>query len=662
MRFDADGLFWTDVQEKRGGPRTLGPMPEIPETGWRPPTELPNIRHAKWISLDTETYDPELRTAGPGWARHRGHICGMSVAVEGAKWYFPMRHTIQPELNMDPGAVIKWASWALGGDGVKIGANLTYDVGWLAEEGVMVQGPLYDVQIAEALINEVSKLGLDELGWKYLREGKVSDILKKWVLQYYGGSETVWRENIYRSPVTLAGPYAEGDAEMPYRILTKQWPELVSRGLMPLFEMECGLIRLFVEMRFNGIQIDMPYAEKLYEDLHVDIARFQAEANHIAGMSVNVDSGGSLAKAFDGLGLAYPRTAPSEKHPNGQPSFTANFLDTLQHPFAEKVREIRSTEKVANTFVKSYLLEKNINGKVYCSFKQTSSDKGGARTGRLASSDPNLQNIPVRTEIGKKVRAAFIMDHGHLQVRDFDYSQIEYRMLAHFATGAGADEVREKYRENPDLDYHDMIGDMIFSVTGIRLARSYVKNINFGLVYGLGIETLAWYLKTTVAHAKELSAAFHSAVPFAKTTMDDLSEIVNQTGIVTTILNRQSHFDLWEPARWQKRNGMPLPFSAARAQWGNDIIRAYLYRAINYRLQGSAADCMKMAMYQCYKQGVFHETGVPRLTVHDELFFSDPGGKDAAFAEVKRICETCIPTTVPLRFDCDIGKNWAEAH
>lgn len=666
MRFDSVGLFWEDAQATRGGPRTLGPMPEIPETGWRPPTDMPNIRHSKWHSIDVETWDPELNEAGPGWARGKGHIVGISVAVPDAKWYFPMRHEVQKELNLDPDMVTRWAKWALGDDSVKIGANITYDVGWLAEEGIKLGGKIYDVQFAEALLNETNKLALDELGWKYLRQGKTTDLLKPWAKSYYGTGEQTWRKDIYRCPVTLVGPYAEDDAAMPYQVLMKQWPQLVMQGLMPLFEMECGLIRLFVEMRQAGVQVDIPYAEQLEGKLAERQKEWQQRANHLAGFDVNTGSSRHLARAFDNLGLPYGRTAPTEKHPDGQPSFTGDFLATVKHPFAEAVNQVQDMEKLLGTFIRSYLLEKHVNGKIFCSFNQVSGSsrkKGGARTGRLSSSDPNLQNIPTRTEEGKMIRQAFIMDYGHLQVRDYDYSQIEYRMLAHFATGAGSDEVRLKYNEDPDLDYHDMIGDMIFAVTGIRLSRSHVKNINFGLVYGLGIETLAMYLKTSVDEAKQLSEAFHAAVTFAKSTMDDLSTEVNRTGIVKTILGRQSHFDMWEPVEWYRRKGgAPLPIGAAREKWGNNIMRAYLYRALNYRLQGSAADCMKMAMYQCYTQGVFAETGVPRLTVHDELFFSDPGGKETAWDEVKRICETCIPSKVPLRFDCGVGPNWREAH
>lgn len=672
-RSDALGLFWQDMPSSRKrGERDLGPLPEIPETGWRPPTEMPNIRHAKWLSIDCETYDPELTKNGPGWARGKGHICGISVAVDGGKWYFPMRHEVQKELNLDAEMVLRWARWAFGGTGVKIGANFLYDIGWLAHEGVTVEGQLYDCQYAEALLNETSKLALDELGWKYLRERKETDILKPWAQGYYLTGEKTWRKDIYRCPVTMVGPYAEQDAVLPQRVLMEQWGQIQQRGLNDLFHMECDLINLLVAMRFQGVTVDVGYASQLYDELGEEQKRQSDIMKHIVGFEVNTNSASDLERAFQNLGLSYGRTEPTEANPEGNPSFTADFLKTVDHDFARAVLAEKSHAKIRGTFLKSYILDSHIPvagtnnlGKVYCSFNPVSGTEGGTRTGRFSSSNPNLQNIPTRTEIGARIREAFVMDYGHKHVRDYDYSQIEYRMLAHFATGAGAAEVRAKYWSDPNLDYHDMIGELIFLATGIKLKRGYVKNINFGLVYGLGKDALAEALGVAVKEANDITASFHKAVPFARSTMEALTEEVNRSGIVTTILGRQSHFDLWEPAGYGKKgNGFPLPYKAALDKWGTGIMRAYLYRALNYRLQGSAADLMKKAMVRCWKEGVFAVTGVPRLTVHDELFFSEPEGiPDEGWAEMKNIMENCIPgINVPIRADFGVGCNWRVAH
>lgn len=660
-RFDNIGLFWEDLPaEKRGGPRQLGPMPSIPETGWTPPREMPDIRNDPWIALDVETYDPELKLAGAGWARNRGHICGISAATPRGKWYFPMRHEVQREMNLDPDMVLRWARYSFGNNQPKIGANILYDIGWLKHEGVTVAGQLYDCQYAEALIKSTSKLSLETLGNKYLKRGKLTDHLKTWAQTYYMSSESDWRKDIYRCPPSLVGHYAEEDALMPYEILMKQWPILSEAGQIDLFHMECDLINLLVDMRFAGVQVDIPYAEKLREDFIAQRNALQAQARGMVGFDVNVAAADSLERAYKQLGLSYGRTA------TGKPSFTAESLKAEKHPFAGLVRGIRETEKLRGTFIESYLLDSNVNGKVHCTFHAVSGLEGGTRTGRLSSSDPNLQNIPTRTEQGGMIRRAFIMDHGHACVRDYDYSQIEYRMLAHFATGAGSDEVRQRYVDDPALDYHDMIGALIKEKTGIELKRSYVKNINFGLVYGLGIVELCRQLGVDLPRGKQLSEAFHNAVPFARTTMDWITDFIQWYGYVETILGRRNHFDLWEPKDYNERKHMkfPLPYDDALDQWGALIMRAYAYRGTNYKLQGSAAEIMKKGMVDCYKSGVFNETGVPRLTVHDELFFSDPGGvRPEAWAYIKHTMETCIPQVkVPIRFDCGTGSNWKEAH
>lgn len=660
MRWDNVGLWWQDIPVTRaGGERTLGPMPPIPDTGWKPPQHFPNIIDSPWIALDCETYDPELNDFGPGWARGKGHIVGVSIATPQGKWYFPMRHTIMPELNLDPDLVLRWLRYSLSGRQPKIGANIIYDIGWLRHEGVTVNGPLYDVQFAEALLDETARVSLETLGWRHLGRGKESHVLKEWAQLYYGKSDARWREDIYRCPPSLVGPYAEEDAQMPYEILLKQWPLLVNRELMELFEMECRLIRLLIDMRFAGVTIDLPYAERLRDSLVARSAETLKQAEHVAGMSVNVNSAQQLAQAFDKLGLYYPRTAPTERAPDGNPSFTADVLKSTPHPFAALVRKVREIEKMRSTFVQGYMLDSHVNSKIYCSFHPVLGEEGGAKTGRFSSSDPNLQNIPTRTEEGKVIRQAFIADYGHKQIRSYDYSQIEYRMLAHFAVGDGADALRARYWEDSSTDFHDLCGEMIKKFTGIVLARSYVKNINFGLTYGMGLGHLAESLGVSTAEAQSLLSSYHSALPFAKETMKAVAADIQLTGICRTIMNRQTHFDMWEPRQFENRD-VALPYRAALAEYGTDIVRAYAYKGLNYKLQGSAADVMKRAMDKCYQDGIFDATGVPRMTVHDELVFSDSGDvREEAWAEMQHVMETAMPgVRVPLKADGKAALTW----
>lgn len=676
MRADALGMFWEDIPVKaaRGaaGPRII---PPTPETGWRPPQYLPDLSRARVISLDCETWDPELtdyRDAdgnpvtgkGPGWARGVGHIVGISVGADGGgRWYFPIRHEVEPELNWDPEVVLAWARVELGrAHQPKVGANIIYDVGWLRQENVHVKGELYDVQHAEALLDERAHVNLETLGQKYLGVGKDSNTLYEWCSRAYGGRATSdQRKNIYRTSPRLVGPYAESDADLPLRVIEKQWPKLVSEGLLDLFHMECRLTPLLIDMRFAGVRIHVQRAEELYETLVARAKVANDKLNAMAECAVDVNSSESLARAFDKLSVAYPRTA------KGSPSFQKEFLEGLEHPVGELVREVRKLEKLAGTFVQSYILKSHRRGMVYGQFHNMRSDDGGTRSGRFSGSTPNLQNLPSRDEeLAPLVRGLFIPDDGHVQWRRYDYSQIEYRFLIHYAVGPGSDAVRAHFNAHPETDYHDMTLDLVAPVAGWDIStkdkrkhkRKPIKNINFGLIYGMGVDKLSRSLGLTQKEGKSLFKVYHRAVPFAQATMEDCVMEAQRTGTVRTILNRASRFDLWEPAGWESQ-GIALPYEKAIQAYGS-VERAYTHKALNRKLQGSAADLMKRAMLRCYEEGVFAVTGVPRLTVHDELDFSDPKTPETeeAFKYMQHVMETAIPLRIPVRADMEIGPDW----
>ena len=653
MRSDAIGLFWQDVPRAKGD-RTARVMPPIPDTGWEAPTEFPNLAAAKALAVDVETYDPELRKHGPGWARGIGHLVGIAVGVpEGQRWYFPMRHEVEKDHNLDPEHVLAWArDFLCNADQPKIGANITYDVGWLMQEGVPIQGALYDVQFAEALLREARTVNLDDLGERYLGEGKTSNQLYEWCYDFYSGSQVDQRANIYRAPPRLVGPYAEGDVDLPFRVLNAQWPLLEEQGLLDLFSLENRLIYLMVAMRFAGVTVDIDHAVQMQENLTEELEVLNREIKDMVGFEVNTNAAASMAEAFDELGIYYGRTV------KGNPTFTKVFLEQTTHPLAELIIRKKVREKLRGTFVKGYILDSHIDGKVYGSFHQLRSDSGGARSGRFSSSNPNLQNIPVRSEIGKVIRKAFIPDPGHACWRKHDYSQIEYRALAHYAVGPKSDEVRQRYSDDPTTDFHWLVRQIIYNTVGIELERPLVKNINFGTAYGMGQTKLGTYMKLSKTEAKALLEAIHDAAPFLRATMNASMEEATELGYITTILGRRSRFDLWVPGHYSP-DAVPLPLDEALLAYRNPA-RAYLHKALNRRLQGSAADLIKVAMLQCWEGGVFAETGVPRLTVHDELDFSDPGGNDAAFQEMIRVMETAIPFRVPIQVGNEIGPSWGE--
>jgi len=657
MRADAVGLFWEDAVTVGRGKAVQRVMPEIPQTGWVAPREFPNLSTAPVIALDTETYDPELEENGPGWARGVGHIVGVSIGTQdGRRWYFPMRHEVQPEDNLDPEKVISWLKEVLSNPNqIKVGANLIYDLGWLRQEGVHVAGQLVDVQYAEALLVENERVNLDELGERYLGEGKSTNLLYQWCADYYGGNPTgKQRKNIHRAPPCLVGPYAEGDVDLPIRIAPLQYQRLREENLLEVFDMECRLIRLLIDMRFEGVTVDLNAAEKLRDTLQNRENEAQKFLNHLAGGEVDIYKADSLATAFDRNNLSYPLTKKAKK-----PSFTKEFLEGLDHPIGEAIREVRNLNKMRTTFVEGYILGSHIKGKVYCQFHSMRGDDGGTRSGRLASSTPNLQNVPIRTEEGKLIRAVFIPDQGHLMWRRFDYSQIEYRLLVHYACGPQSDMVRQQFRDDPNTDYHEFVRQMIKLRTGIHLERKPAKNINFGLIYGMGVPKLIRSLGLNRTEGKNLFKAYHNGAPYVQATMDATMEEASRLGVISTILGRKSRFDLWEPED-RRQDVLALPYHRAMEAYGYPLQRAYLHKALNRRLQGSAADIMKRAMVKLYESGVFAYTGIPRLTVHDELDFSDPYGNEEAFREVKHIMETSTALQIPIIADYEFGPNWGD--
>lgn len=654
-RFDNIGLFWQDLPEERGGRNRTYIQPDIPETGWRPPTEFPNLSGAKAISYDVETYDPELTTRGPGWARGTGHICGISLGVpDGTAWYFPMRHTVEPEYNMDPDTVLRYARSVLEDNRPKIGANLYYDLGWLMQEGVTPGGEHFDVQYAEALLNsEAPDVSLENLSQTYLGVGKESPFLYQWLADYYGGKVSdKQRANIYRATPRLVGPYAESDAALPMSVMGEQWKRLHEWGLLDLYLTECKLLPLLVRMRFAGAPVDLEYVEQLHDELATDITEADKRLKEHIGFEVNVNASASLARAFDTLGLSYPRTA------KGNPSFKKEFLEEHGHPFAQLVTERRQMEKIRGVFLESYIMNSHVNGRIHGEFHPLKGDGYGARSGRFASRNPNLQNIPTRSELGKRVRKSF-KDHLCRRWRKFDYSQIEYRLLAHHAVGRGADEIRRRYRADPTTDYHKATQALVLELTGLNIERPKIKNINFGFIYGMSQPKLARYLGLDASTAKHLFDSYHAAVPFARETMQYYMDMIDRIGYVSTFAGRRSQFPKWTSRAWRD-DAEAMDFEDALMEYGR-VKRAFSHKGLNRVLQGGAADIMKRAMVRCFEDGIFDATGIPLLTVHDELDFVDDGAPDSVWAEMAHIMETCAPElSIPIMVDHEVGRSWGE--
>lgn len=671
----------------------LHDLPPIPNTGWQAPQNPPNLDAASILGFDCETFDPELIAAGPGWGRGRGEIVGVSLAAEDrlgniGSWYFPLRHKVEPDTNLDPTRVMPWIAGQLARPVPKVGANILYDCGWLAWEGAPVAGPYHDVQFAEAIIDNNAKVSLEVLSQKYLGHGKITAVLQQWVEEAYnkGKPDRYWRKDIHRAPPRLVGPYAEGDAWEPLAIIKRQWQTIANENLGTIYDLEHGLIPMLVGMRMQGVPVDVEKAALLVDRLN-DQIRDEYEAIDVEfGVELESTDSRQLALLLDKLSITYPRTEA------GNPSIEKQWLDAIEHPIGDRLNLLREMEKMRGTFLQSYILDKHINGLVFPQFHPLRGESNGTMLGRFASSDPNLQNIPSRTELGTEIRTCFVArkSAGHTKIHKKDFSQLHYRILADRAVDDGdgsAEGLRRTYNDDPHMDYHMKVyqaaapllhwpTNYVYNAEGrvmaddqpkeIKVKRRPIKNVNFGLIYGQGENSLAYKAGFDRADAKAFFNAYHTAAPYVKPTMKAIAWEASTQGFVTTMLGRRIRFDRWQPVqqRGEKRKDFPaLPYDLALKVYGSNIELAFLYRAVNYKIQGTEPDIMKSAMLAMYKSGVLDYVGLPLYTVHDELDWSawdnDPVAVEA-FAYIAHLMETTTRLSVPLVVDSKEAVNWGE--
>ncbi len=646
----------------------FNPRPEIPKTGWKRRSDFPDLSRAKAICIDVETKDPGLIQFGAGWGRGVGHIIGVAVGTDdGWQRYYPIRHECNGEDNHDPEVVFNWLRKQLSRSRqTKVGHNLIYDLGWLREENVVVKGKLWDTRIAEKLLNYYEDASLGGSCSRYGIRGKDESILYDWCWKAFGQSSKPSSkkslranamQNLYRTPATLVGFYAESDVRAPIELAKKQYKKLNKAGLDASFDLECKLLPLLIEMRMAGVSVDIDAAEKASKGFEKNINNAQKKIDKITGRKgTQTGSPKEMGPIFDSLGIETQRT------PTGQVSLKASVLEQSDHNLCKLIIDIEELKKYKSTFIDGYILESSINGKLFGEF-----DPLGAKTGRFSSRNPNLQNLPSRNNLAHMIRSCFVPDEGHPFWRKYDYASIENRIFAHYAVGSSGDRLRQQYIDNPQTDYHNWCLDLVAPIAGWDISteekykkwRKPIKNINFGIVYGLQAKSLAAQLGIPFKKAKVLLQSYNDALPYVSDTMDYFSRRAGRKGYSETLLGRKVVFDKWEPCKYDA-DSIPLPRLIAIKKYGLNIMRAGLYKATNYTIQGTAADQMKSAMVKCWEDGIFDATGVPRMTVHDELDFSDPGGSDEAFREMSHVMETAVDLRVPVLVDGEIGPNWAD--
>jgi DNA polymerase I-like protein with 3'-5' exonuclease and polymerase domains len=626
------------------------------ESTWRAPTHLPSLKDADILSLDVETCDPHLEDSGPGGVRGDGHIVGVSLATRDWRGYFPLFHDGGDNCK-NPAQVIKWIRRQLSYDMPKTGANLLYDLEWLKTDprfNLDVAGPKWDVQVAEPLLDETLKTyKLESLAVRHLGSHKEEDLLTRAAVELLGlkakddeALNKLIKGNIWRLPGRFVGPYGEGDVDLPIKIIDRQIPLMKADGVWDLFnDVEAPLIDVLLKMRLQGVPADLDRAEMAAKKLSTELLKVRRQLYRRVGRDIDIWSNDDLAAACDKLGIKYLRTAKEN------PSFKADYLEESENKFLQLVLRARHLDRGGSVFIQSKIIDLAVNGRVHPQFWQVKTDEYGTGSGRFASSNPNMQQVPARDpELGPLIRSLFVPDKGKIWCVQ-DYKQQEPIVLLHYAYlcgFAGAAEGRQKYIDDPSTDYHQWTAE----ITDIE--RKPAKTINLGLSYGMGIKKLAASLGRSVEEARELSRKYHRGLPYVRLMMNRCSDLAANRGYIKTILGRRKHFNLYGPPQWVEGT-IPLPYEEAIKKFGRPVKKWFLHKALNSLIQGTSADMIKMAILQNYQLHKF----VPYITVHDE---NDYGVQDKDEArKIRDVMRTCVKLEVPLRVDVEMGPSWGEA-
>ena len=611
-----------------------------PTSNWVPPEVLPDLSGAKLIAVDTETCDPGLKDRGPGAVRGEGHVVGISLATDtGINCYLPIAHGDGG--NLDRNRVLDWARREFGrASQPKIGANFPYDLEWLRASGVELKGPLYDIQIAEPVLNEEKlSYSLGALAKEYLNEQKDERLL----LEAAKAFNVDPKGGLHNLHSRYVGPYAEADARQTLQIFQLQEPKLRAANLWNIFSLETDVTSVVLDMRFKGVPIDVDEAARVSKELLAEEKLLQDTLFKTAGFELNPWSNLDLARVCDKLNVVYPRTAI------GNPSFDSSFISTCEHPFIKQLSNWRKINRIRTVYVDQLVLKHVHKGRIHARFNQLRKDDSGTRTGRFSSENPNLQQIPSHGNYAELVRHLFKPEPG-MDWAKLDYSQQEPRVLVHYAMlckMSGAAELGEQFIKNPDTDFHQVVADM----AGIN--RRDAKTINLGMFYGMGVKKLALELNRSEADCAKLFEQYHSRVPFVREMAQDCARTASSRGYITTLLGRRRNFGLYEPVNRSATPYLPAPLDKIKKDLGDvPIRRAMTHKALNALIQGSSADMTKKAMVMVHKELGY----VPHLQVHDELDYSVPS--ETVAKEIKEMMEQAIKLQVPMKVDLTLGHSW----
>ena len=513
----------------------------------------------------------------------------------------------------------------------KIGQNIKFDLLMLSMYGIELKGKLFDTMIAHYLVQPELRHGMDYLAEIYLRYRTIH-------YDELVGGKGKNQMDIRFVDLDLLCNYAAEDADITFQLKQILEKELKENGLENLFyEIEMPLLRVLSIMERNGVRIDSEALRQSSEILTAELIVIEKEIHDMVGFSFNVSSPAQVGEIlFDRLKL----DDKAKKTKTGQYSTQEDILEKIRskHPIIGKILDFRGLKKLLSTYIDALpLLINPRTGKVHTSFNQTV-----AATGRLSSTNPNLQNIPIRDAQGKEIRKAFIPDEGCVFL-SADYSQIELRIMAHLS---GDSNMLEAF--NSGLDIHTATAAKIYKIPVDEVTsdmRRKAKTANFGIIYGISTFGLSERLTIPRAEAKELIDGYFASYPDVKRYMDECIQRAKENGYVETIFGRKRFL------------------SDINSQ--NSVVRGFAERnAINAPIQGSAADIIKIAMVNIQKRIVAENLQTQMtMQVHDELNFSVPQSEiEQARKVVVEEMENVLKLKVPLIADCGVGANWLEAH
>ena len=581
------------------------------------------LNKAQVISFDTETTSTEEMKA---------EIVGISLAIkDGEGYYIPIGHNSGKNLPLDE--VISALKEPLTNPKIgKIAHNAKYDYIVLARHGLKVSPLTFDTMLAEFIIDPSShSMGLKNLAFVKLGEEMthIEDLIGK-------GKKQITMAEV---AIESAAPYAVADAEVTLRLMPIQQEGLKRvNGEKLLEEIDLPLTPILADMEMTGISLDLPFFQETSKRLEKRMAEIEKQVFDSVGKPFNLNSTQQLSDVlFNRLGLEPPDRG--NKTASGHFSTSAGVLDLLRgkHPVVDLILEHRELSKIKSTYVDA--LQAALNSETGC--VHTSYSQIGAVTGRLSSYNPNLQNIPIRTEEGRRIRNGFVAGKGNVLL-SVDYSQIELRIVAHMAEDEG---MLAAFRADEDI--HATTAAAIYGVKPEAITknmRRHAKAINFGLIYGMSVFGLTRTTELTLAEAETFVKAYFQKFPGVKKYLDGIRKQAAQQGYVETLLGRRRYF--------------PALQSKANVQVKNREER----EAINAPVQGTAADIMKIAMLRI--PPALKQAGLKAkmlLQVHDELVFEAPEKELEKTARViQDVMSNAYPLSIPLSTEARYGKNWGE--